>query len=84
MGKSLNESELTHLTKGQVLKIVFLNGDVKSIHPAKFIEIKNNQAHLLIYFTDKPQRKIRWSILTNKPVGEFANFAGKVWIEQDD
>jgi hypothetical protein len=83
MARALQEADFKQLDKNQALNIVFTHGLTEIVHPCKFIAIINGQAHLLVYFTDQPQRKIRWSLITNKPVGEFAGYNGKVRIEID-
>jgi hypothetical protein len=84
MARVLNEADLKQLNKNHSLNIVFAHGSNETRHPCTFISVLNNQVHLLIHFTDQPQRKIRWSLTTNKPVGEFAGFIGKVRIESDE
>jgi hypothetical protein len=83
MARTLQVTDFKQLNKNQALNIIFTHGLAEIVHPCKFIEAFSGQAHLLVYFTDQPQRKIRWSLITNKPVGEFAGYAGKVRIEID-
>jgi hypothetical protein len=50
-------------------------------HPAKVVERLPNQLGILVKFLDKTPRKIRWSLITNQPVGQARGHVGKVRLE---
>ncbi len=77
----MTKDELKELPIGSKVEWVFGEGSGERRHPAKIVDKHSNQVHLLVYFTDKPQQKIRWSLMTDKPVRESKGYVGKVRIE---
>lgn len=69
--------ELRSLPPGTKLVYVFGEADR---HPAKLIEHKPDHTGVLIYYTNKPQQKVRWSRRTNQPVRTLG-YEGKVRLE---
>ena len=83
MGKALFADDLKALRKGTKTRIVFTSGGREHVHPARFDGIQDGQAHFLVYWTDAPQQKLRWSLLTDMPVREGRGYIGKARVELD-
>lgn len=81
MASRLSLEQLANLRTGRHLWCVFKAGSQEFKHPAIFRYKEHGQLHILVKFTDKPQRKIRWSLITNRPVGESRGFSGTARLE---
>ncbi|WP_294328534.1 hypothetical protein [uncultured Sphingomonas sp.] len=77
----MNREELARLPVGTKIEWVIGEGENERCHPAKFLEKTSNYRSILVYFNDKLQQKIRWSISTNQPIGQSTGYVGKVRLE---
>lgn len=78
MAAHLSLEQLAELRVGQNLWCIYKHGSEESKHPAVFRFREAGQLHILVKFTDQPQRKVRWSLITNRPVGESRGFLGQL------
>lgn len=79
--RKLEVTELRGLAPGSQLIAVYKHGSLEVRNPAKFLRFDSGGAHILTFFSDQPQRKVRWSVKTNRPVGEKF-YQGDAWLEQ--
>ena len=73
--------QLKALPIGTSLYWVVGQGENAEYHPAKVVDHLPNQVGILVYFLEKPQQKIRWSLITNMPVGQSRGHVGRVKLE---
>ena len=73
---------LSKLPIGTRLTWVYGENSYEKRHPAQIVEHSRGQVHLLVYFTDKPQQKKRWSLMTNQPVHESRGHVRVVKLEK--
>ncbi len=79
MGR-LSVEEIKSLDVGQKLLCIFRHGSVEYSHPARYEGKAAGYARILVYFTDQPQRLVRWSFVTNKPIKESRGYTGDTWL----
>lgn len=77
----MNIEALRSLPVGSRLQWVVGEYTSEVRHPAKLVDRMPNQLGILVKFIDKPQQKIRWSLITNQPVGQSRGYVGKVRLE---
>lgn len=73
--------ELRRLPPGTMLSYIYGTGAAEERLQAKVVEHKSGYSGILVYFADKPQQKLRWSTLTNRPVGTKGHL-GQVRLER--
>ncbi|MDB5703435.1 MAG: hypothetical protein JWN66_551 [Sphingomonas bacterium] len=73
--------ELQSLSPGTKIVYVFGSGEHEQRHRAKVLEHTAGWTGVLVYFTTKPQAKLRWSTATNRPIGTKSH-TGIVRLEQ--
>lgn len=73
--------QIRSLPTGTLLYWVVGEGQNEVRHRAKLVDRTQNQVGLLVYFTDRLQQKKRWSLITNKPVGQGRGHVGKIRLE---
>ena len=73
--------ELQNLPTGTRITYVEVRGATDDRHPAKVLDHAAGYTGVLVYFTTKPQQKIRWSTATNQPIGT-KGYLGKLRLDR--
>jgi hypothetical protein len=77
----MTAQDLRNLPPGAKVVYVFGTGDAEERHPARVVAHGPGYTSVVVYFTTKPQALIRWSMITNRPVGTKGHM-GTVHLEQ--